>query len=1520
MAFESFHALSQQLSFRSRRNAGRPGTARLRARPRLESLEDRTLPAGSFYMWTAVNNGSWTTAANWNLVSGPGNPGGFPNAQDDTAQFTTVAGAVGGTTVTIPTNTNITVGTIDFNAPNVIYRIVGGQAVGQSQGSLTFSSSGSSAALTEEPPGGAPPPPVPQQEVAAPMVLASTLTVTNTTPIPTTTFFPTPNLLVLSGNISDATSTNFGVTVNAGVVKFTGTDTYTGTTTLSKLTSAPPVDFVVGAPQGSTNPGSLAGPVLMSAANATLNGNGSIGGLTVNAGTVSPSGRLNSTGTLSSTGDVTFTATTNAGLITNINQSGSADIITAPANAITLNNTPLLLIPSVALVGTVGQQFTILQAATLTGIFTDATTSAPLPDGTMFTDPTSGFEFTIHYTTTQATLTLDNGKTPTTTTLVSVPPTTQVGNPYTLTANVTANMGTPPTTSTVTFSDNTTGLSLGTINLNPSQFAQFTVNSSVNNGSSVADGAHLIQATYNGTNSGNPLFAGGFAFIDQEVTDPALANPTLMVSGAPNPSNPGANVVVTATVTPPSGFSTAPTGRVDFLEGNTYLGSSAVSTLAGVTTASITLKNLASGLHHIKAVYSGDTTYNPVDTTLTQDVLFPTSMMLGSSPNPSNPNQTVTFTAQVSGGSVGTPGGNVTFLEGGMTLGTAPLMVVGGINEAVFTDSSLSTGGHTITASYAGDNVTFAGSSAQTSQKVRHSSTTTVSGSPNPSIVGQSVTLTAIVSPNGSSNTPVGTVTFSVGGTTLGMGTLMVVGGIDEATINTTALPAGNDTITASYSGDTNNFAPSTGMNSVTVNLDPTTTKVTASPNPSVYGDSVTLTATVSSSSAGTPGGIVTFSVGSLSLGTGTLAVVGGMDQATITTTLLPGGSDTITATYGGDGTFAGSSGNTPQTVNLAGSTTTVSAMPQSSTFGMPVTFTAIVSGGSAGTPGGIVTFSSGGLTLGTAMLMVAGGINQATFTTTMALPAGIDTITATYAGDGNFTGSAGTTVETVTATTTTTVSGQPQSSTLGTAVTFTAIVSGGLAGTPGGSVTFSDGNTVLGTSPLQLVGGVNEAVFTTSTLSVGSHTITASFADSFPFTASSGTATVTVNPVATTTTLASSIDPSLLGQDVTFTAVVSTSSGTTPTGSVTFADGSTALQTVALTSVNGVQEATFTTSGLALGSHSITATYNPATNTLASSAQSLTQVVKPVGIFAIGADAGGGPDVRVFDAQTGAVEFDFFAYDPNFHGGVRVAIGDVNGDGIADIITGPGAGGGPEIKVYDGATGAVLLDFMAFSPNFTGGVFVAAGDVNGDGHADIIVGADAGGGPEVAVFSGANGSLLNAFFPYDPNFQGGVRVAAGDLTGSGRADIITAAGPGGGPHIEAFDALTPSLVLRSFFAYDPNFTGGVYVGAGDVNGDGKADIITGAGPGGGPQVTVFSGANNKVLQSFFAYSPLFPGGVRVGAVDVNGDGKADILTGAGPGGGPQFNALDGVTLAVLDSFFAYDPNFPGGIYVGGGQ
>lgn len=306
--------------------------------------------------------------------------------------------------------------------------------------------------------------------------------------------------------------------------------------------------------------------------------------------------------------------------------------------------------------------------------------------------------------------------------------------------------------------------------------------------------------------------------------------------------------------------------------------------------------------------------------------------------------------------------------------------------------------------------------------------------------------------------------------------------------------------------------------------------------------------------------------------------------------------------------------------------------------------------------------------------------------------------------------------------------------------------------------------------------------------------------------------------------------------------------------------------------------------------------------------------------LVATGPGPGHPPVVRVkVDGLNGNDTISIMAYPRNFLGGVRVAVGDVNGDGFDDVITGSGAGAMGHVKVFDGRrlgrTNALLMSFDAYPGQFRGGVFVAAGDVTGDGKADIIVAPDAGGQPLVRVFDGNSGALLASFLAFPPTYTGGVSVSAGDVDGDGRADIITGAAVNG--HVKVFDGKSGAQ-LQTFFAF-PGFTGGVSVAAGDLNSDRHADLIVGAGPGApGGHVKVFDGQTGQELLSFFAFEPNFLGGVRVAAGDVDNDKIPEIITGAGIGAAPHVKVFRAIDQLVLHDFLAYEPDFLGGVFVAG--
>jgi hypothetical protein len=266
---------------------------------------------------------------------------------------------------------------------------------------------------------------------------------------------------------------------------------------------------------------------------------------------------------------------------------------------------------------------------------------------------------------------------------------------------------------------------------------------------------------------------------------------------------------------------------------------------------------------------------------------------------------------------------------------------------------------------------------------------------------------------------------------------------------------------------------------------------------------------------------------------------------------------------------------------------------------------------------------------------------------------------------------------------------------------------------------------------------------------------------------------------------------------------------------------------------------------------------------------------------------------VDLVDARGNALLPEFAPF-PGFQGTVVAATGDVNGDGVPDVIVAAESFNIP-VKVFDGATGNLLQSFYAF-PNFGGPVGVGAA-VNGNGLADVLVGAGVNG--HVKEFSGVDGTLLSSFFAF-PGYLGPISVAGADFNNSGRAQIVVGAGaPGVDGRIAVFNP-DGSLSSAGLFAF-PNFGGPINVATGDVNGDGVPDIIVGAGPGGpGGHVKVFSGVDLSLIDSTLALAPQLGSddteGVLVGAGDADGDGHPDIL--AVPQGNPLLGplAFDGVT------------------------
>jgi uncharacterized delta-60 repeat protein len=307
----------------------------------------------------------------------------------------------------------------------------------------------------------------------------------------------------------------------------------------------------------------------------------------------------------------------------------------------------------------------------------------------------------------------------------------------------------------------------------------------------------------------------------------------------------------------------------------------------------------------------------------------------------------------------------------------------------------------------------------------------------------------------------------------------------------------------------------------------------------------------------------------------------------------------------------------------------------------------------------------------------------------------------------------------------------------------------------------------------------------------------------------------------------------------------------------------------------------------------------------------------------------------------------------PGFSGTVRTATTDVNGDGVPDLIAAAGPGGGPAVAVIDGKTGADIARFFAYEPTFTGGLYVAAADLNGDGKADLVITPDQGGGPIVAVYDGAKladglgaGAEIDRFYGIaDPAFRGGARPALGDLNGDGAADLVVSAGFLGGPRIAIFDGKDlaagnpdPAQLVPDFFAFEDTLRNGAFVAVGDVDGDGKADLVFGGGPGGGPRVRVISGAKllaagafatlddiagSAQLANFFAGDSTLRGGVHVAVRDVAGTGKSAVVTGSGDGEPSQVqvylsaNVLGNAAPTADQTLDPFGATLPNGVFVG---
>lgn len=296
-------------------------------------------------------------------------------------------------------------------------------------------------------------------------------------------------------------------------------------------------------------------------------------------------------------------------------------------------------------------------------------------------------------------------------------------------------------------------------------------------------------------------------------------------------------------------------------------------------------------------------------------------------------------------------------------------------------------------------------------------------------------------------------------------------------------------------------------------------------------------------------------------------------------------------------------------------------------------------------------------------------------------------------------------------------------------------------------------------------------------------------------------------------------------------------------------------------------------------------------------------------GFITVPASAGG-PQVRVFTNE----HTSFFAYNKAWRGGLSVAAGVVGTKGEYRIVTVPTTGA-PEVRVWD-QLGNFVTSFYAYAPNFSGGVNVALGDVNGDGMLDIITVPASRGGAHVRVFDW-EGKVLAQFFADVKSAQGvGLSVASGDLDADGRDEIVIGGGAGQSPFVKAYSMKGDKQFEWLAFGSTQKQGLSIAVLPANHSQDRIPKIIASLGRGSEPSVRVFD-LTGRTLNSWYAFPKGFRGGISVSTVNHDGTGNYDLAVGAGPGGGPHVRVMT-ISGALRDQSFAYDMKFRGGVSVTG--
>lgn len=264
------------------------------------------------------------------------------------------------------------------------------------------------------------------------------------------------------------------------------------------------------------------------------------------------------------------------------------------------------------------------------------------------------------------------------------------------------------------------------------------------------------------------------------------------------------------------------------------------------------------------------------------------------------------------------------------------------------------------------------------------------------------------------------------------------------------------------------------------------------------------------------------------------------------------------------------------------------------------------------------------------------------------------------------------------------------------------------------------------------------------------------------------------------------------------------------------------------------------------------------------------------------------------------------------------IAVRDLGTDGVDEIVVGSGFGVPSSVRVLR-ADGSKILEFAPFDKSMLQGVNVAVGDLDGDGKSEIAVGTGPGADARVRVFDSMGNPKIfpDGLTPFAADFRGGANVAIADIDGDGKNDLVTSAGPTGGPEVKIWNGA--GLLLGDFFAFENGQSQGLHIAVGDLNGDGKAEIVTALEADALAYVRIFSGVNGTKIGEFMSIGGGFNGGLNLAVGDVNGDGRNEIILAPNGGGGPHVFAYD-AHGTVLGNFFAYDEAYRGGVLLAVGK